>query len=83
MFRRRRPERVTLVTRRGCSLCEEAEPVVVAVAAAAGVPLEIRDVDADPRDRAAYSEKVPVVLLDGAEHAFWTVDAKALRRALR
>jgi len=47
------------------------------------VPLQVRDVDADPADRAAYTDKVPVVLLDGVEHAYWTVDEKVLRRALR
>jgi hypothetical protein len=47
------------------------------------VAFEVRDVDADPADRAAYTDKVPVVLLDGVEHAYWQIDEKALRRALR
>ena len=72
-----------LLTRVGCTLCAAAEPVVARAAADAGVPLEVRDVDADPADRAAYTDKVPVVLLDGVEHAYWTVDEKVLRRALR
>jgi glutaredoxin len=71
------------VTRAGCHLCELAEPVVRAAAAEAGIAVEVRDVDASPADRAAYSEKVPVVLIDGREHAYWSIDAKALRRALR
>lgn len=81
--RRPRPAVVTLVTRRGCHLCEEAEPVVRAAAAEAGATFELRDVDATAADVAAYSEKVPVVLIDGREHAYWTVDEKALRKALR
>ena len=72
-----------LLTRAGCTLCAAAEPVVARAAADAGVPLQVRDVDADPADRAAYTDKVPVVLLDGVEHAYWTVDEKVLRRALR
>ena len=84
MFRRRqRPSTVTFVTRAGCHLCEQAEPVVRRVAAEAGVAFELRDVDADPADRAAWTDKVPVVLLDGREHAYWQVDERALRRALR
>ncbi len=79
---RHRPERVTLVTRAGCHLCELAEPVVQAAAARARVPLEVLDVDADPALR-VWSDKVPVVLLDGVEHAYWQVDEKALRAALR
>jgi glutaredoxin len=81
--RRSRPSSVVLVTRAGCTLCARAEPVVARAAADAGVPLEVRDVDADPDDLARWSDKVPVVLLDGEEHAFWTVDEGVLRRALR
>ena len=81
--RRGKPQRVTFVTRQGCHLCDLAEPVVRRAAADAGVVFEVRDVDADPADRAAWTDKVPVVLLDGREHAFWSVDEKALRRALR
>lgn len=80
--RRTRPSLVTFVTRTGCHLCDVAEPVVRAAASDAGVALEVRDVDAATADRAAYSDKVPVVLLDGREHAYWTVDDKALRKAL-
>ena len=72
-----------LVTRVGCTLCAAAEPVVARAAADAGVPLEVRDVDADPDDRARWSDRVPVVLLDGVEHAYWRIDERALRRALR
>ncbi len=71
------------MTRAGCHLCALAEPVVARAAADAGVPVELRDVDADPVDRQAYGEHVPVVLLDGREHARWRVDERALRRALR
>ena len=74
---------MVLVTRGGCSRCGAAEPVVRRAAADAGLLLEVRDVDADPALRAAYTDKVPVVLLDGVEHAYWTVDEKVLRRALR
>ena len=88
---------VTLVTRSGCHLCELAHPVVAQAAAEAGVRFEVLDVDADLApmsdgaptrnaafwsDAASWSDKVPVVLLDGVEHAYWQVDRKALRRAL-
>jgi len=81
--RRPRPSVVTFVTRSGCHLCDVAEPVVRAVADEAGVRFELRDVDASAADVAAWSDKVPVVLLDGREHAYWAVDARALRKALR
>jgi glutaredoxin len=81
--RRARPASVVLVTRQGCTLCAAAEPVVARAAADAGVPLEVRDVDADPADLARWSDRVPVVLLDGVEHAYWHVDERVLRKALR
>lgn len=80
--RRRRPERLTFVTRDGCTLCAEALPVVQRLAADAGVPVEVRDVDADPADR-HWSDHVPVVLLDGRAHSYWFVDPAVLRAALR
>ncbi len=84
MLRRRgRVAEVVLVTREGCTLCAEAAPVVAREAARAGARYAERDVDASPQDRSAYSDKVPVVLLDGVEHAYWHVDARALRSALR
>ena len=74
---------VVLVTRVGCHLCEQAAPVVAREAARAGATYAERDVDADAADLAAYGDRVPVVLLDGVEHAYWQVDAPALRAALR
>lgn len=74
---------MTFVTRAGCHLCDVAEPVVRKAAAEAGVAFEVRNVDASADDVAAWSDKVPVVLIDGREHAYWSVDEKALRKALR
>ena len=64
-------------------MCAEAEPVVARAAADSGIPLEVRDVDADEGDRAQWSDHVPVVLLDGAVHTRWYVDEPALRKALK
>jgi len=72
---------LTFLTRAGCTLCAEAQPVVERAARAAGVPVEVLDIDADPALR-VWSDHVPVVLLDGAEHSRWWVDEQALRKAL-
>ena len=40
------------------------------------------DVDADPELQAEYGDRVPVVLLDGREHSYFTVDVVRLRRDL-
>ena len=43
---------------------------------------EAVDVDADPELQAEYGDRVPVVLLDGREHSYFTVDVVRLRRDL-
>jgi hypothetical protein len=75
--------RLELLTREGCHLCEEAAATLGRLAAEAGLepPLSI-DVDADPELQAEYGDRVPVVLLDGREHAYFAVDVPRLRRDL-
>lgn len=75
--------RVVLFGRVGCHLCDEARAVVAAVCAALDVEWVERDVDADPDLRQRWSDVVPVVLVDSAEHARYRVDPASLRRALR
>ena len=74
--------RVTLMTRQGCHLCEEARAVVAAVCAETGDAYEEVDIDADPELRRRYTDEVPVTLVDGAQHDFWRVDPARLRAAL-
>ena len=52
--------RLVLVTRRGCSLCEDALSHLRAL----GHEPELADVDADDRLHDLYDWRVPVVLLD-------------------
>jgi hypothetical protein len=72
---------VTFVTRVGCTLCAEAQPVVERVVRDAGLLLTVVDVDRDQGMR-AWSDHVPVVLLDGVVHSRWWVDESELRAAL-
>lgn len=74
--------RVTFLTREGCHLCEDALVVVAQVCRELGVDWVEVDIDADPNLLERYNEQVPVVLVDGAQHAFWHVDETRLRRAL-
>jgi glutaredoxin len=73
---------VVFVTRAGCTACAASEPAVRRAADEAGVPLVVRDVDADPELLRRFTDKVPVVLLDGREHGYWRIDERGLRRAL-
>ena len=77
------PPRVTLLTRPGCHLCDTARDVVRQVTGELGVGWVERSIDDDPALRGRYAEEIPVVLVDGAQHAYWRVDADRLRSALR
>ncbi|MGY1811703.1 glutaredoxin family protein [Blastococcus sp. SYSU D00820] len=74
--------RLQLLTRTGCHLCADAEAVLAPIAAEAGLTPVPVDVDADPDLQAEYGDRVPVVLLDGREHSYFTVDVPRLRRDL-
>jgi hypothetical protein len=71
--------RVTLISRTGCHLCTDAEAVLDRI-----IPGQWSRVDVDSsieleRD---YGDRVPVVLLDGAEHGYWRVEEDRLLRDL-
>ena len=52
------------------------------VAADLGVTWEERDITQSPDDLAAYSEQIPVTLIDGVQHDYWRVSEARLRAAL-
>ena len=74
--------RLQLLTRQGCHLCEVAAETLARVGAEAGLEPQAVDVDADPDLQAEYGDRVPVVLLDGREHSYFTVDVVRLRADL-
>ena len=73
---------VTLITRSGCNLCDEASATLVRLAAELGFDYTELDVDADPARRAEYSDRVPVILVDGREHGYWRVEEARFRKAV-
>jgi Glutaredoxin-like domain (DUF836) len=78
-----RAPRITLLSKPGCHLCEEARTVIARVAADLGVGWEERDITASSQDMAEYGDKIPVTLIDGVQHDFWRVSEDRLRAALR
>ncbi|HKV88033.1 MAG TPA: glutaredoxin family protein [Candidatus Dormibacteraeota bacterium] len=69
---------LTLVTRRGCHLCDHALDLLREL----GAEPEVADVDADERLLELYDWRVPVVLLDGRVIAEGKIEREALVRAL-
>jgi glutaredoxin len=74
---------VTLYTRLGCHLCEDAYSVLAAAQNRHRFDLDIVDVDTDPQLVAQYNECVPVVMIDGKVRFRGRVDAVLLERTLR
>ena len=75
----RTPE-IVLVTKNQCHLCEAARDVVARVAADAGTGWTERSIDEDPELHRRFAEEVPVVLVDGIQRDFWTINEARLRR---
>lgn len=74
--------RVTLYSRPGCHLCDEARAVIARVCAELGEQYSEVDIDGDRELQERYTEEIPVTLVDGRQHDFWRVDEARLRAAL-
>lgn len=70
---------LTLFTRDGCPLCDEAKDAL----ARAGASWEEIDVDADPVLRDRYGERVPVIEVDGRVLAEGNLEGVRLAELLR
>ncbi len=73
---------VTLISRVGCHLCEEAEARLRLLATELGFDYRELDVDADQHRRDTYSDRVPVILIDGKEHGYWRLEEPRFRKAI-
>ncbi|CAN5194045.1 hypothetical protein BH09ACT1_BH09ACT1_10810 [soil metagenome] len=80
---------LTLITKPGCHLCDEARAVVTDVVDALGsdasvpsISVEELSIFDDPELAERYAEEIPVLLLNGRVHNIWRVDPARLRAAL-
>ncbi|MGV8885568.1 MAG: glutaredoxin family protein [Microbacteriaceae bacterium] len=75
--------RLTLISKPGCHLCDDARAVVQTVLGEFGeVSLDEVSILDHPDLYEKYVEEIPVLLLNGAVHNIWRVDAQRLRSAL-
>lgn len=77
------PYDVTIYSRPGCHLCEEAKKQIVPLLKPCGALLTEINIDADPELRARYDYDVPVILLGTRKVAKHKVDLAQFRRQLR
>jgi glutaredoxin len=76
------PREVTLYTRPGCHLCDEAKAVIAPLVREFGATLREVNVDADPVLRERYGGDVPVIFLGARKAAKHRVNAEQFRRQL-
>jgi glutaredoxin len=73
---------VTLYSRPGCHLCEEARAVLDRLRENTGFEIDEIDIETDDVLHARYLERIPVVAIDGEELFDYTIDEEALIRRI-
>jgi glutaredoxin len=76
------PRIITLYTRPGCHLCDEAKAAMAPVISQFGAKLNEVDIDRDPLLRERYTNDVPVVFVGSRFFARHGIDAGQFRREL-
>ena len=74
---------VTLYSRPGCHLCDEAREALARVRAPVPFTVDEINIETDDALHARYLERIPVVALDGEElFDFWVDETALVRRIL-
>jgi glutaredoxin len=73
---------VTVYSRHGCHLCEDAVNILEGLKVELDFEIEIIYIDGNPELEKLYGEQVPVTQIDGEHHDFWRVDPVRFRSSL-
>jgi glutaredoxin len=73
---------VTLYTRVGCCLCDDAKRVLLEARRRANFDYQELDIDADPELRSLYNDEVPVIAINGQKAFKYRVDMKEFLKKL-
>jgi glutaredoxin len=73
---------VTLYTRQGCHLCDDARQVLAEARRRSPFDYREVDIDADGETRRQYNDEVPVIAIDGVKAFKYRVELKDLLRRL-
>ena len=74
--------KITLYTRAGCCLCEDAKRVLEAVRGQASFDLDEIDIDSNAELRRAYNDEVPVIAINGSKAFKYRVTEQELLKKL-
>ena len=73
---------VTIYSRQGCHLCEDAHQILESVREELAFEIDVIDIDGDEALIKLYSDQVPVIHIDGMHHDFYKVDLERFRSSL-
>ena len=76
------PPTLTLYTRAGCCLCDDAKRVITDARARASFTYEEIDIDRDAELRRLYNDEVPVIAINGAKAFKYRVTMTELLKKL-
>jgi glutaredoxin len=74
---------VTIYSRTGCHLCENAEVTVKNLKDELGFDLEIKLIDGNQELEKLYGHEVPVIHINGEHHDFFRVDEERFITSLQ
>ena len=73
---------VTIYSRHGCHLCEDAESTLESLREELNFEIEVIYIEDDSELIRLYSDQVPVIHIDGQHHDFYKVDPTRFRSSL-
>ena len=73
---------VTIYSRTGCHLCEDALKVLQSLKDELNFEIEEILIDGNEELEKLYGEKIPVTHIDGVHHDFWRVDPERFKSSL-
>jgi glutaredoxin len=73
---------VTLYTRAGCCLCDDAKRVIADARKRAAFDYEELDIDTDPELRRLYNDEVPVIAIDRVKAFKYRVEMREFLKKL-
>jgi len=73
---------VTIYSRHGCHLCEDAEGTLESLREELNFEIEVIYIEDDAELIRLYSDQVPVIHIDGQHHDFYKVDPTRFRSSL-
>ena len=74
---------VTVYSRHGCHLCDDAVQTLESLKLELKFDLEIKYIDGSSELEKLYGEQVPVIQIDGEHHDFYKVDPIRFRTSLK